>query len=48
MSLPIHCISWSRHDNALIKDVERLSDGRVRLTTGTLYTALGRLLEDSY
>jgi DNA-binding PadR family transcriptional regulator len=36
-----------RHGYALIRDVERLSDGRVRLTTGTLYTALARLLEDS-
>ena len=35
-----------RHGYALMKDVERLSEGRVRVTTGTLYGALARLLED--
>jgi DNA-binding PadR family transcriptional regulator len=35
-----------RHGYALIKDVETLSNGRVRLSTGTLYGALHRLLED--
>jgi DNA-binding PadR family transcriptional regulator len=34
----------ARHGYALIKDVERLSDRRVRLSTGTLYGALRRLL----
>ena len=34
-----------RHGYALIKDIERLSGGRVRLSTGTLYGALGRLLK---
>jgi len=29
-----------------MKDVERLSEGRVRLSTGTMYGALRRLLED--
>ena len=33
-----------RHGYALIKDIESLSDGRVRLSTGTLYGALQRLL----
>lgn len=35
-----------RHGYALMKDIESLSDGRVRLSTGTLYGALRRLLED--
>ncbi len=35
-----------RHGYALIKDIEFLSNGRVRLSTGTLYGALRRLLED--
>jgi DNA-binding PadR family transcriptional regulator len=35
-----------RHGYALMKDVEAISGGRVRLSTGTLYGALRRLLED--
>src|SRR6059036_1416750 len=35
-----------RHGYGLMKDIENLSDGRVRLSTGTLYGALRRLLED--
>ena len=34
-----------RHGYALIKDIEDLSSGRVRLGTGTLYGALRRLLD---
>ncbi|HLH01261.1 MAG TPA: helix-turn-helix transcriptional regulator [Bryobacteraceae bacterium] len=34
-----------RHGYALMKDIEQLSAGRVRLSTGTLYGALHRLLE---
>ena len=37
-----------RHGYALIKDIEILSSGRVRLSTGTLYGALRRLLEDEW
>src|SRR5581483_11047900 len=37
-----------RHGYALIKDIEALSDGRVRMSTGTLYGALRRLLEDMW
>jgi DNA-binding PadR family transcriptional regulator len=37
-----------RHGYALIQDIARLSHGRVRLTTGTLYGALRRLLEDRW
>ena len=35
-----------RHGYALMKDIESLSQGRVRLSTGTLYGALHRLLKD--
>jgi DNA-binding PadR family transcriptional regulator len=35
-----------RHGYALMKDIESLSDGRVRLSTGTLYGALRRMLEE--
>ena len=37
-----------RHGYALMKDIELLSNGRVRLSTGTLYGALRRLLEDEW
>lgn len=37
-----------RHGYALIKDIETLSQGRVRLSTGTLFGALRRLLEDGW
>jgi PadR family transcriptional regulator PadR len=36
------------HGYALIKRAEELSDGRVRLPTGTLYTALDRLSGEGY
>ncbi len=34
-----------RHGYAIMKDTARLSDGRVNLSTGTLYGAIKRLLE---
>ena len=34
-----------RHGYALLKDIETISSGRVRLSTGTLYGALHRMLE---
>ena len=37
-----------RHGYAILKDVEELSDGRVRMSTGTLYGAIRRLLEDGW
>jgi DNA-binding PadR family transcriptional regulator len=37
-----------RHGYAILKDVEELSDHRVRLSTGTLYGAIRRLLEDRW
>jgi PadR family transcriptional regulator PadR len=36
------------HGYAIIKRAEQMSDGRVRLATGTLYTALDRLTADGY
>jgi len=37
-----------RHGYALMKDIEALSNGRVQMSTGTLYGALRRLLEDQW
>jgi DNA-binding PadR family transcriptional regulator len=37
-----------RHGYALIQDIETLSNGRVRLSTGTLYGAFHRLLEQMW
>jgi len=34
-----------RHGYAIMKDTEALSEGRVKLSTGTLYGAIKRLLE---
>jgi len=36
------------HGYAIIKKAEGLSHGRVRLATGTLYTALDRLADQGY
>jgi DNA-binding PadR family transcriptional regulator len=40
--------SQPRHGYALIQDIEQLSGGRVRMSTGTLFGALRRLLEDGW
>lgn len=37
-----------RHGYAILKEVATLSDGRVVLSTGTLYGALKRMLEDGW
>jgi DNA-binding PadR family transcriptional regulator len=37
-----------KHGYAIMKDVEALSEGRVLLSTGTLYGALKRLLEQGW
>jgi DNA-binding PadR family transcriptional regulator len=37
-----------RHGYSILKDVERMSGGRVKLSTGTLYGALRRLLEEAW
>ena len=36
------------HGYGILKDVERMSDGRVVLSTGTLYGAIRRLLDDDW
>jgi len=37
-----------RHGYAILRDTQQISDGRVRLSTGTLYGALRRLLDDGW
>lgn len=37
-----------RHGYSILKDIEEISDGRVVLSTGTLYGALRRLLEEEW
>jgi DNA-binding PadR family transcriptional regulator len=41
-------VQQPRHGYAILKNVEEMSDGRVTLSTGTLYGALRRLLEDRW
>ncbi len=38
----------ARHGYAIMQDVMELSNQRVKLSTGTLYTALKRLLDDGW
>jgi DNA-binding PadR family transcriptional regulator len=38
----------SKHGYAIMKEVEALSDGRIELSTGTLYGALKRMLEGDW
>jgi DNA-binding PadR family transcriptional regulator len=38
-------VPGKKHGYAILKDVEEISGGRIILSTGTLYGALGRLLE---
>src|SRR5207302_4246547 len=37
-----------RHGYSILKDIESMSGGRVQLSTGTLYGALQRLLDDGW
>ena len=37
-----------RHGYAILQDVEQISCGRVKLSTGTLYGALSRLLKEEW
>lgn len=37
-----------RHGYSILKDVERISLGRVKLSTGTLYGALHRLVDEAW
>ena len=41
-------VDQPRHGYGLLKDIEALSHGRVRMSTGTLFGALRRLLEDGW
>jgi len=41
-------VEQPRHGYSILKNVEEMSDGRVTLSTGTLYGALRRLLEDRW
>ena len=38
----------ARHGYSILKDVEGMNEGRVVLSTGTLYGALRRLLDDRW
>lgn len=38
----------TRHGYAIMKDVESLSAGRVKFSTGTLYGAIRRMLQDGW
>ena len=40
--------SEPKHGYAIMKEVEELSQGRVQLSTGTLYGAIKRLLADGW
>jgi DNA-binding PadR family transcriptional regulator len=43
------CLAPSpKHGYAIMKEVAELSEGRVNLSTGTLYGALARLLEEGW
>ncbi len=37
-----------RHGYAILQDTAKMSDGRVKLSTGTLYGALSRLLDEGW
>jgi len=40
--------SGAKHGYAIMKEVDELSEGRVLLSTGTLYGAIKRLLDDGW
>jgi DNA-binding PadR family transcriptional regulator len=40
--------SRPQHGYAILKDVESLSDSRIKLSTGTLYGALSRLFDERW
>jgi DNA-binding PadR family transcriptional regulator len=41
-------VPGDKHGYAILKDVEEISQGKVRLSTGTLYEALARLLDQGF
>ncbi len=48
LSILISLAQAPRHGYAILKDVESISAGRVRLSTGTLYGAIQRLLAQGW
>jgi DNA-binding PadR family transcriptional regulator len=48
MLIMLSLAAHPRHGYAILKDVEQMSAGRVMLSTGTLYGALRRLLDDGW
>jgi len=44
----ISLAAQARHGYSILKDVEQMSEGRVVLSTGTLYGALRRLLDNDW
>jgi len=48
MLIMLSLAAQPQHGYAILKDVEQMSAGRVRLSTGTLYGALRRLLYDGW
>jgi DNA-binding PadR family transcriptional regulator len=38
----------AKHGYAILKEVETMSEGRITLSTGTLYGAIKRLLDDDW
>jgi DNA-binding HxlR family transcriptional regulator len=47
-NMTLHDADQPRHGYSILKDIEQMSDGRVVLSTGTLYGALRRLLDDEW
>jgi DNA-binding PadR family transcriptional regulator len=41
-------VTEPKHGYAILKEVELLSDRRVKMATGTLYSALRRMLEEGW
>ena len=41
-------VAEDKHGYAILKDVAEISQGKVRLSTGTLYEALARLLDQGF
>ncbi len=46
--VPLSLAEQPRHGYSILKDIESMSDGRVLLSTGTLYGALQRLLDNGW
>jgi len=48
MLIMLSLAAQPQHGYAILKDAEQMSAGRVKLSTGTLYGALRRLLDDGW